>query len=525
MKYALLIALREFGENAKTKGFWIGLLVFPVLIGLSIGVSALLAGSTSTRHFIVVDQSGELADAVDRAVERARQGSVLGAVTEYARANARATDQQRPSLSAIPADGGPPGDRSLEIDRFVAAGGAAAFLERIGPSLRDDAPEFTAPRAEFVRIDPPDDVDTRANLDDIARALRPYLTGDRLLRVGGQDVRPFAALLIGPRALDAVARPGDSPAAAESRSSSPVQYWSSNLTDNDLPRLVGTALNDEIRRREYVELGISPDIVQRVDQTGLRMSSYDPSKQEGQETVSVADRIVQNAPVGFVYLLWLSIFVIMQMLLNNTIEEKSNRIVEVLLSSVTPGELMMGKLIGIAGIGVAMIGTWLAAAFVGLRLYRGAGAEVIGQALEAVSGSGLVATFVFYFVFGYLLYAGIFLSIGSLCRSLKDAQNLQGPLMIIMMVPLLTMVFINQDPHGALATVMTWIPIYTPFVMMNRAAADPPLFDLIGTTLLMIATTIVVLWLSGRIFRIGILRVGQRARLRDLVQWVRGTPD
>jgi ABC-2 type transport system permease protein len=226
-----------------------------------------------------------------------------------------------------------------------------------------------------------------------------------------------------------------------------------------------------------------------------------------------------------VYLLWISIFVVMQMLLNNTIEEKSNRIIEVLLSSVTPGELMMGKLIGIAAISLTMIGTWLATAFVGIRLYRGAGAEVIGQALDAVSASGLVPTFLFYFVFGYLLYAGIFLSIGSVCRSLKDAQNLQGPMTIIMMVPLLTMVFINRDPHGPLATLMTWIPIYTPFVMMNRAAADPPLVDLIGTTLLMIATTVVVLWLSGRIFRIGILRVGQRARLRDVIQWVRGAAE
>jgi ABC-2 type transport system permease protein len=523
MKYALLIALREFSENAKTKGFWLGLLMFPALIGMSIAGSAFLARSAPIRHFILVDQSGNLSDAAERAVERAYQASILDALNEYVRQNAAPTDQNRPSLSAIPADVLATEQRQ-NVASFVAAGGAAAFLEDVRASLRDDAPDFVAPRPRFMRIDPPSEIDASSDLDQIARQLRPYLVGERTLRVDGRDVRPFAAILIAPDALDSVvgtSAPGGSSLATHD----PIQYWSSNLTDDDLPALLGRALNDEVRRREYIDLGITAETIQRVDRIGLRMRSYDPSKQEGEQTVSIADRIVQNAPIAFVYLLWVSIFVVMQMLLNNTIEEKSNRIVEVLLSSVTPSELMMGKLIGIAIIGFTMIGAWLAAGFTAIQLYNGAGAQVVDQALEALSGSGLVVAFLIYFLFGYLMYAGIFLSIGSLCRSLKDAQNLQGPMMIVMMVPLLTMVFINQDPHGSLAVIFTWIPIYTPFTMMNRAAANPPLADLVGSTLLMIVTTVAVLWLSGRIFRIGILRVGQRARLRDVVRWVRGSVD
>ena len=90
-------------------------------------------------------------------------------------------------------------------------------------------------------------------------------------------------------------------------------------------------------------------------------------------------------PVAFVYLLWISIFTVMQMLLNNTIEEKSNRIAEVLLSSVTPNEIMMGKLLGIAGIGLTMVSAWLATVFVGAQVYHGAGAEVIGPAVDSVA--------------------------------------------------------------------------------------------------------------------------------------------
>ena len=98
---------------------------------------------------------------------------------------------------------------------------------------------------------------------------------------------------------------------------------------------------------------------------------------------------------------------------------------------------------------------------------------------------------------------------------------MMGPIMVIMMVPLLTMVFIARDPNGALAVVLSWIPPYTPFVMMNRAAASPPAFDVYGTLVLLVISVAVSIWLSGRIFRIGILRTGQPPKLMELITWLR----
>ena len=92
-------------------------------------------------------------------------------------------------------------------------------------------------------------------------------------------------------------------------------------------------------------------------------------------------------------------------------------------------------------------------------------------------------------------------------------------LTVIMMVPLLTMTFIPKDPNGPLARLLSWIPIYTPFTMMNRAAADPPLLDLIGTLVLLIVVTATSLWMAGKIFRIGILRTGQPPRLVEMLRW------
>jgi len=92
--------------------------------------------------------------------------------------------------------------------------------------------------------------------------------------------------------------------------------------------------------------------------------------------------------------------------------------------------------------------------------------------------------------------------------------------MMVLMVPMITMFFIPRDPNGTLATVLSWIPLYTPFVMMNRAAADPPAFDLYGTMILLVVSAGGMLWASARIFRIGMLRTGQPPRLLELLRWI-----
>jgi len=133
--------------------------------------------------------------------------------------------------------------------------------------------------------------------------------------------------------------------------------------------------------------------------------------------------------------------------------------------------------------------------------------------------SNLVPLFSIYFLLGYLMYAAFILSIGSVCNTIKEAQSYMSLLTVIMIVPLLTMTFIPKDPNGPLARLLSWIPIYTPFAMMNRAAADPPLVDMIGTLALLLAVTIFALFMSGKIFRIGILRTGQPPKVIEMIRW------
>ena len=506
MKYTLLIALREFAENAKTKGFWIGIFMLPLMLVIGFVVSSKLSRSEPARYFVVVDKSGEFEASIERSVNWAHQRSVLQALGQHVREHLRAG--QNPPMDLWP--------NPAAVDAFIAAGGKDAYLSKLRPMLRETAPEFKEPARRFVQVKPPVALDTTASASRILETLKPYLVGEQRITVDGADAALFAALVIEPDAVEGATRWTGEPA---------IQYWSTNLAVDDLPEIFRGGLNYEVRRRLYAERGVEFSTVRSVEGTQVRIGSFDPAKASGTETVSTADRIAGNVPVAFVYLLWMSIFTVMQMLLNNTVEEKSNRIAEVLLSSVTPNEIMMGKLLGIAGIGLTMVGAWLATIFIGAQLYQGPGAEVVGPAIAAVASTGLVPMFLLCFLLGYLIYAGLFLSIGALCNDIKEAQSFQGPMMLIMMVPLFTMVFVNRDPHGSVATILTWIPLYTPFTLMNRAAADPPVMELVGATLLMIATAVLLLWSAGRILRMAMLRAGSRPKFAELMQWIRGRGD
>jgi ABC-2 type transport system permease protein len=533
MKYSLLVAIREYLENAKTKGFWIGIMLFPVMIFIGIQVPRYLEKVTPVREFILVDQSGLYEGVIEKAVQRDFIRRKMSAFLAYLQKHAaKQPGESKPvDLEKVPAPSSisDPWQKVLDtlsdyspesLDELGREENWSKFVAKAERFLLEDRPAFEAPKPRFRRVSLPSGIDPGTPPAELIAQLKPYLLGEKRLAGTREDRELFAAVIIPPdvrqKSLMAALLGRDS------RKKGGIEYWSVNLADNDLSNLIERTVNDEYRRLAYEKRGVKPKTVQEVQRASLPFQAKNPKKAEGEEQVSLADRIRQYAPIAFVYLLWIGILTISQMLLNNTIEEKSNRIIEVLLSSVTAGELMRGKLLGIAAIGLTMIGAWILALFGVLNLYRSPEAKFIDQALLVLRTSNLLPLFALYFLLGYLFYGGIFLAIGSICNTLKEAQNFMGPMIMILMVPLVTMVFIPKDPNGPLATVLSWIPLYTPFVMMNRAAADPPLVDQVGTLVLMVVSIALMLWLAGKIFRVGILRTGQPPRLVEIFRWLRG---
>lgn len=529
MKMIWLIAAREYAENVKTKGFWIGILLFPMILVAVFFFQSMLAESAPTRHYILIDQSGQYAPAVEAAIRQEHQRRILQEFVAYVIEHRKEANPEQTAANADAqidqliddVDAG----EVAALDQWLDNGGLNFALTLATPYLREGAPPFVEPREQFIQAPMPEGVDASASPEEIIEQMRPWLSGGRQLRIDGEGSDLFALILIPAQVNNSILRPSATPQAMNSQSvnrgAAGIQYWARNLTDVRLPNAIERSINSTIRNNEFAARGVDPDVVREVQRTRLPVSRLDPSAEQGQEAVSVADQFRQWAPVGFVYLIFVSLMQSVQYLLSNTIEEKSNRIIEVLLASVTPLELMMGKLLGIGMSGITTIIAWLLSFLAFIVFYPGNQAEVLGQFLDVLLSSDLIPYFVFYYLAGYALYAGIFLAIGSLCNTLKEAQSLMMPMIMILMLPLATMTYIAQDPNGPVARIMSWIPLFTPFTMMNRAAAEPPLLDVIGTTAVLLLSIALVLWLSGKIFRQGVLRTGQPPRLVEILRMLR----
>ena len=418
MRRPWLIAQREFLENVRTKGFWIGIFVFPLLLTLSVVMPAVLEKIRKPRPFAVIDHSGLVLDAV------------------------------RPKL----------------------AEGAKRF------SLIARAPAPDDPAAE----------------DSLNRLVR--------------DEALFAYFVIGPDPIGG---------------SSGSLYLSRNLTDSDLREWFEEHVTAAVRAQRLERERIDPVVAAWI-QEPLRFEVRKVTAAGEAAEVTARDRLRQWAPLVFVYLLWVAVFSISQMLLTNTVEEKSNRIIEVLLSSVSPVELMAGKIAGIAQTGFTIIVAWILAFFAITKYVPGWIGIPATLDLSVLTNDPVYLTsFVAYFLLGYLLFAAMLVGIGAVCNTLKEAQNLMGPITILLIIPLLAMVPIGKDPNGALAKVLSFVPPFTPFVMMNRAAGPPALWEYVATTVLLLVSISAALWAAAKVFRIGVLLTGKPPKLGEIFRWIR----
>jgi ABC-2 type transport system permease protein len=300
-----------------------------------------------------------------------------------------------------------------------------------------------------------------------------------------------------------------------------AEYVSSRLTNLSLEQWYSRQVTAVVRAQRIREQGIDDETAGWIG-SPVAFKSIRLTKNGNREDVELSDWITQWAPVGFVYFLWVSIFAVTQMLLTNTVEEKSNRLVEVLLSSISAVDLMAGKILGIAITGLTIVGTWLAVFLLT--------AVLLPDALDAPAAldfSGLarnptyLISFLVYFLLGYFFYAAVLCGLGSFANNLKEAQNLMIPVQLCLFVPLMVMIPIGRDPNGMLAEVMTWIPPFTPFVMMNRAAFPPGAWTYVLTTVVMLVSIYVALRIAARVFETGMLMTGQPPRVRQMMAMLR----
>ena len=246
----------------------------------------------------------------------------------YLRSNAN-LDQN--NERQIPAPFGPAEIDDRRAREFAEAGGIEAAQSAAAPFLKPGVEKFSMPRATFRRLTLPDEIAASASLADAETSLRPYLLGERQMVLPGEGgVQLFAALLI-PEGFGAA------------DDAEPAQYWSRNLTDNALESLAARALDRALRREVITGHGLPQETLDQVAAIQAPLNSYRPDKTAEDAQLDLQDRIETGLPAMLTYMLLVIIFGVGNLLLTNTIEERSNKIVETLLSSVTADQLMMGK--------------------------------------------------------------------------------------------------------------------------------------------------------------------------------------
>ncbi|MBQ3959050.1 MAG: ABC transporter permease [Muribaculaceae bacterium] len=223
-------------------------------------------------------------------------------------------------------------------------------------------------------------------------------------------------------------------------------------------------------------------------------------------------------------------FVIMYgaMIMNSVIEEKTNRIVEVIVSSCTPFQLMMGKIIGVALVGLTQFAIWvlIIGAVVGITglSVGGVGSDGIAAVLQAVGSINItyiLICFVIYFIGGYLLYASLFAGFGSAVDQASDASQFSTPIIMIMIIALYAGMACMENPSGTMAMWCSIIPFTSPIVMMVRLPYGVPFLQLALSIVLLYATAAFMIWISSRIYRTGILLYGKKHSLKEIFKWIK----
>ena len=285
--------------------------------------------------------------------------------------------------------------------------------------------------------------------------------------------------------------------------------------DADHADFIEKTIGEAVVQVRAERAGLDPDTDMALLVEGPRSSTTRmlANGEEVPESAKLREIKSQIIPMAFMMLLWVAVFTSAQHLMMSTIEEKSNRVMEVLLSAVSPFQLMAGKILGHGFVGLLIMSIYSSLAVTGLAL---------AARMDLITVSDL-AFLVIYFFMAYVMIASIMAAVGSAVTDLREANMLIMPVMFVVMIPLILWMPISQAPNGALATSFSYIPPAIPFVMILRIAADEPvpLWQIPATIAWGYACVLAMVWMSAKIFRVGVLMYGKPPSPLQLIKWLR----
>jgi ABC-2 type transport system permease protein len=286
-----------------------------------------------------------------------------------------------------------------------------------------------------------------------------------------------------------------------------VEYRSKVVGDFEIRSRIRETLHGILSERRVRELGLDKDILAKLDvPLDVRLVKI---AEEGKEDGGF-EKVFISAYV-FLMMLFLLIMSSGQMLVRSMIEEKSNRIVEVLVSSCSPTDLMVGKVLGLSGLGLTQMAFWAAIAV--------AASAKFNMTLIEPAQAGLL---VLYFILGYLFYAAVFIGAGAPFNTEQEAQQVTSYLVLFLILPIVLAIPAMKDPGAPWIKVLSFIPLLTPTMMALRIPIlMPEWWEILLTIVVMIVSIYFGMIAAGRIFRIGILSTGKTPGFKEILRWIR----
>jgi ABC-type Na+ efflux pump permease subunit len=489
-----LIAAREYRQIAATRSFWITMLLIPFALAIGPLASHFMQKS-GTETIMLIDPSGRVAPAIRYQLMLDEQRDILGALSRYARRHGL----ERADPTALWAQH----DvyySDADVEAFLRSGGvrrAELEMQRIaGP----DVPAFQPPEPDFTIVPTPSWI-AASSPDRLARTMPDLVNPPG--KQPGQDPLDYGIYV--PAGLG---KPGAA-----------VQIWSDSRPSDDLMTILQGVLTRGLRTHFLLAQGLSPAVAAKAGQITPLIAVNTPPPGHGQEQMAIRSIL----PLLTSYVLLLSLMVSGSWMLQGTVEERSNKLLETILACVSPNELMYGKLTGTVAVGLTMVAFWTACAIGAAFATQGMIAEFLRPALAPLEQPGVALAMIYYFVAGYLMISMIFLAIGAMSDSFRDAQSYLSPILLVIAMPFAIVAqAVLRDPLSMGVRIMSWIPIYTPFTMLARLGAGVPLWEVIGCGVVLAAFVGLEFVLLGRVFRASLLSAGSKPNFGRLIRMMAG---
>ena len=315
-----------------------------------------------------------------------------------------------------------------------------------------------------------------------------------------------------------------------------VRFYARTATNFEVQNALRRIISDIVRDKRFAESGYSRQEVSQLMRS-VRFNAYAVKSSKGKDGGAEVESPIQTgARIGLGYLLvfvlYLFVIIYANSVMRSVLEEKTTRIVEVIVSSVKPHQLLLGKLIGVCSVCLTMFAIWV---IFGVLLVMNIepllgifGIDGLPMQFTLVIGTikasstEILTYFFVYFIVGFFMYSTLYAVVGAICSTEEEAQQTGGPLTILIVVPFILMFQLFRIPDSTVSVLLSHVPFFSPILMFMRInVLMPPLWEILLNISLMCATVLLVTLISGKIYRIGILMYGKRPTLRQLWQWAR----